>query len=105
MALLTNLSVVAAVLCTMTKLDIVLRLKRVNVREFQCWLEKELNAMMVLSLKSILFCNHWPDFDDFSIVTSNSNDFKVTLMENYVSNIDHPLNKNKQSFATGIFDY
>ena len=32
------------------------------------------------------FCNHTPDFEDFSIRTTNNNDFKVTLMENLLIN-------------------
>ena len=46
----------------------------------------------------LLFCNHTPEFEDFSILASNNNDFKVTLMESLLINRDHPtLNKNKQS--------
>ena len=48
----------------------------------------------------LLFCNHTPDFEDFSILTTNNNDFKVMLMER-----DHPsLNKNKQSLPLELFD-
>ena len=28
-----------------------------------------------------LFCNHSSEFDDFSILASNNNDFQVTLIE------------------------
>ena len=46
----------------------------------------------------LLFCNHTPDFEDFSILATNINDFKVTLMESLLIKRDHPpLNKNKQS--------
>ena len=46
----------------------------------------------------LLFWNHTPDFEDFSILTTNNNDFKVTLMESLLINRDQPpLNKNKQS--------
>ena len=38
----------------------------------------------------LLFCSHTPDFEDFSILTTNSNDFKVTLMEGLLINRDHP---------------
>ena len=31
----------------------------------------------------LLFCNHTPEFEDFSILASNNNDFKVTLMESH----------------------
>ena len=40
----------------------------------------------------LLFCNHTPDFEDFSILATNNNDFKV------------PLNKNKQSLPLELFD-
>ena len=53
----------------------------------------------------LLFCNHTPDFEDFSILATNNNDFKVTLMESLLINIDHlPLNKNKQSLPLELFD-
>ena len=38
-----------------------------------------------------LFCNHSSGFDRFSILASNNNDFKVTLMESLLINRDHPL--------------
>ena len=51
------------------------------------------------------FCNHTPDFEDFSILATNNNDFKVTLMESLLINRDHsPLNKNKQSLHLELFD-
>ena len=50
----------------------------------------------------LLFCNDVPDFEDFSILTTNNNDFKVTLMESFLINRDHPLlNKNRQSLIFG----
>ena len=53
----------------------------------------------------LLFCNHKPDFEDFSILATNNNDFKVTLMESLLINKDHPpLNKNKQSLPLELFD-
>ena len=46
----------------------------------------------------LLFCNHAPDFEDFSILTTNNNDFKFTLIESLLINRDHSLlNNNKQS--------
>ena len=45
-----------------------------------------------------LFSNHPSGFDDFSILASNNNDFKVTLMESLLINRDHPaLKKNRHS--------
>ena len=52
-----------------------------------------------------LFCNHSSSFDDFSILTSNNNDFKVTLMESVLINRDHPpLNKNRRSLPLELFN-
>ena len=52
-----------------------------------------------------LLCNHSSDFDDFSILASNNNDFKVTLMESLLINRDHPpLNKNRYSLPLKLFD-
>ena len=51
-------------------------------------------------LKSILYKNSYPhDFKNFSILATNNNNSKVTLMGCLLINRDHPrLNKNKQSF-------
>ena len=49
----------------------------------------------------VLFCDDLPDFENFSILTTNNNDFKVTLMESFLINRDHPLNKNRQSLIFG----
>ena len=53
----------------------------------------------------LLFCNHTPDFEDFSILATNNNDFKVMLMESLLINRDHPpLNKNKQPLPLELFN-
>ena len=53
----------------------------------------------------LLFWNHVPEFEDFSIVASNNNDFKVTLMESVLINRYHPpLNNNKQFLPLELFD-
>ena len=31
-----------------------------------------------------LFCSHTTDFEDFSILATDNNDFKVTLMESFL---------------------
>ena len=37
------------------------------------------------------------NFDNFFILASTSNDFKVTLTESFLTNIDYPpVNENKQ---------
>ena len=38
--------------------------------------------------EQLLFCNHTPDFEDFSILSPNNNDFNVTLMEILLINRD-----------------
>ena len=53
----------------------------------------------------LLFCNHAPEFEDFLILSTNSNDFKVTLMKSVLINRDYPpLNKNKQYLLLELFD-
>ena len=37
-----------------------------------------------------LSCNHTPDFEYFSILATNNNNFEVTLMESLLINRDHP---------------
>ena len=52
-----------------------------------------------------LFCNHSSGFEDFFVLPSNNNDFKVTLMESLLINRDHaPLNKNRHSLPLELFD-
>ena len=46
--------------------------------------------------ENLLFFNHVPDFEDSSVLTTNNNNFKFTLMESLLTSRDHPpLNKNK----------
>ena len=51
-----------------------------------------------------LFCNNSFGFENFSILASNNNDFKVTLMESLLINRDHsPLNKDRHSLPLEFF--
>ena len=53
----------------------------------------------------LLFSNQGRDFEDFSILATNNNDFKVTLTESLLIDRDHtPLNKNKQFLPLELFD-
>ena len=53
----------------------------------------------------ILLCNHAPDFENFSILATNNNDFKGKLMESLLINTDHPpLHNSKQSLPLELFD-
>ena len=48
--------------------------------------------------KHLLLSNHSPDIEDFFILTINNNEFKVTLIDKPLINVDHIcLNENKQS--------
>ena len=101
LALFTNFSVVAAMLPIMTKLNLILKSECVNTEEFRHIPGKELKVIKA----HLLFCNHAPDLENFSILTTNNNDFKVTLIECPLINRNHlPLNKNKQSLPLELFD-
>ena len=105
LALFRNFSAVAAMLPIMAKLNVILRSECVNTWQFLHSLGKEFKMMTILPWKNLLFCNHTPDFEDFSILASNNNDFKVKLMESLLINRDHlPLNKNNQSLPLELFD-
>ena len=94
----TNFGVVAAMLPIMAK-----------KRRFKVWICENLGISAFTDKRvkgddgsfikeHLLFCNHTPDFKDFSILATNNNDFKVMLMERLLTSRDHPsLNKNKQS--------
>ena len=52
-----------------------------------------------------LFCSHTTDFEDFSILATDNNDFKVTLKESLLINGDYALlNKNKRSLPLVLLD-
>ena len=54
--------------------------------------------------ENLLFCNHTLGFEDFLILATNNNDFKITLMQSLLINRDRPpLNKNKQSLTLEFF--
>ena len=57
------------------------------------------------AIKEHLFCNHSSGFDNFSILASNNNDFKVRFMESLLINRDHPpLNKCRHLLPLELFD-
>ena len=57
------------------------------------------------AIKEYLYFALMHNFEDFSILTTNNNEFKVTLTESLLINRDHlPLNKNKQSLPLELFD-
>ena len=51
-----------------------------------------------------LFWNHSSGFEDFSILSSNNNNFKVTLIESLLINKDDsPLNNNRHLLPLELF--
>ena len=104
LALFTNFSVVAAVLPIMAKISVISKSECVNSWKFLDSLGKKVKDDHDSAIKEhLLFCNHTPHFEDVSILPTNSNDFKVTLMESLQINRDHPpFNKNKQSYLWNL---
>ena len=103
LALFTNVSVVAAMLPIMAKLSVILRSEYVNTSALT---GKSVKSDVDSAIKDyLLFFNYTPDFKDFSILATNNNDFKVTLIERLLINKDDlPLNKNKQTIPLELFD-
>ena len=102
-ALLTNFSVVAAMVPIMAKLNVILMSECVKTLEFRHLLGKQLKDDSAIK-EHLLFCNHTSHFEDYSILTTSSNDYKVTLMGSLLINRKHlPLNKNKQSLPLEPF--
>ena len=104
--LFTKFSAVDAMLPIMVKVNVILKSECRKAWEFPYSWGEELNWVKSFSTKEhLLLCNHWPDFEDFSVLDTNNNDIKVTLMESLLINRDHPLlNKNKWSVYLELFD-
>ena len=105
LALFTSFSVVAAMLPIMAKLTIILRSECEHLG-ISALTGKRVKGDDDSAIKEhLLFCNHTPDFEDFSILATNNNEFKVTVMETLLINRNHPpLNKNKQFLPLELFD-
>ena len=95
LAFFTNFSVVAAMLPIMAKLKVRVS-EHLGISELTGKKVKGCDDFAIKEL--LLFSNHAPGFEDFSILATNNNEFKVVLMESLLINRDLPLlNKNKQS--------
>ena len=90
----------------MGKLSAILKSEFVNTLEFLLSLEKEWKGDSDSAIKEHhLFCNHSSGFDDFSILASNNNEFKVTLIESLLINRDQPpLNEDRYLLPLELFD-
>ena len=67
---------------------------------------KKVKGVLESSIKDhLLFCKFNPNFEDFSIIANNDNNFKITLMESLLISRDHPtLNKNIKSMPLELFN-
>ena len=90
----------------MAELSVTLRSECVNTWEFFALTGKRVKGDDDSAINEhLLFCNRAPNFEDFSILATNNNDFKVTLIESLLINRDYPpLNKNKQSLPLQLLD-
>ena len=105
MSVFRNFSVVAAMLPVTAKLNVILRSEWWNTWELRHSLEKELKVMTIAPLKNILYSAITRLILNFSFLTTNNKNFKVTLMESLLINRDHtPLNDNKQFLPLELFD-
>ena len=76
-----------------------LGISTLTVKEFKGDIDSAIN-------EHLLFCNLAPDFEDFSILATDNNNIKVTLMECLLISTDHPpLNKNKQSLPLQLIHF
>ena len=76
-----------------------LGISTLTVKEFEGDIDSAIN-------EHLLFCNLAPDFEDFSILATDNNNIKVTLMESLLISTDHPpLNKNKQSLPLQLIHF
>ena len=89
----------------MAKLSVILKSECVKNWEFLHSLGRVRGDDDSAIKEHLLFCNHAPDFEDFSILATNNHAFKVMSMESLPTNRDHPpLNKNKQYLPLELFD-
>ena len=62
------------------------------------------NNKLTAIQEHLLCCNYSPFFEDFSILTRESNDFKLKIMETLLTARDKPiLNKADFSFSLELF--
>ena len=88
LALFTSFSVVAAMLLIMAKLNIIFKVRMCKHLGISALTGKRVKGDDDSAIKEhLLFGNHAPDFEDFSISTNNN---LVPLIESLLINIDHP---------------
>ena len=64
------------------------------------------NNKLTAIQEHLLCCNYSPSFEDFFILTRESNDFKLKIMESLLIALDKPiLNKGDSSLPLELFQY
>ena len=81
----------------MERPNTVLKSEFVKIEAFHISLKKKVkigNNKLTVIQEHLLCCNYSPSFEDFSILTRESNDFKLKIMESRLIARDKPvLNK------------
>ena len=89
----------------MERPNAILKSEFVNIQAFSCLSGKKVKIDNISDLRTIqehlLCCNYSPSFKYFSILTRESNDFKLKIMESLLIARDQPiLNKERLSKNT-----
>ena len=89
LVLFIDFSLLATFLLIIAKLNVIFRSECVDSSEFWHSLVKEWKAIKFLSLKDIFYypITHPPDFEYFSILSTNKSNFKVAFIESLLINL------------------
>ena len=104
----TSISVVAAMLPIMVRPNTTLKSEFVNIRHFTShWEKSKIHDNKLTAIQEhLLCCNYSPSYEDFSILTRESNGFKLKIMESLLIACDKPcLNKADFSLPLELFWY
>ena len=107
--LLSGLVQCGAMLRIMERPSATLKSEFVNIQAFHISLEKKVkidNRKLMAIQEHLLCCKYSPSFEDFSILTRESNDFKLKIMESVLIARDKSiLNKADSSLHLDIQSY
>ena len=89
----------------MTKLSAILESECIITLEFLLLSKESERGQRFCHKRTSFILQSFIFFDDFSVLASNNNYFKVTLMESLLINSDNTLlNKNRHSLPLELFD-
>ena len=97
--LFTSISVVAAMLPIMERPNAILKSEFVNIQAFRISLKKSKDWQLTAIQEHLLCCNYSPSFEDFSILTRESNDSKLKIMESQLTARDKTILNKTHSFS------